>query len=278
MSKRAPLIFAALFLIQSNLYGGTSNSAANPEVRIDIRIDSVLVLSGESSVEIPIYFSNYLDTIGGFEIWIQLNRPDIALFNKTGGPLFRIDTSGSLLSDWEFMDTRSLAGQELDVKITGIANFTPPLDTIMSPIYPQTNGLLLTLVLDVFNVPDTLSDRIVELHIFKDFASLFNFADLHGNSILVTEAALDPSLFTTQDGALSVNCCYLPGDFNHDNNLNVTDLTAVVNYMFKSGASPACVNDADIDGSCAVNIGDLTYRVNWMFKSGSGPVCGCNNN
>ncbi len=275
MSKRAPLLLIALLLIQSNLFGETANSPANPEVRIDIKIDSVLVLSGESSVKIPIYFSNYLDTIAGFTIWIQLTRPDIALFNKTGGPLFRIDTSGSLLSDWEFMDTRSLAGQELEVKITGIANFIPPLDTIMSPIYPQTNGLLLTLVLDVFDVPDILSDRVVDLHIFKDFASLFNFADLHGNSILVTEAALNPSLFTTQDGALTVNCCYNPGDFTHDGNIDIKDLTASVNYMFKSGNSPLCTNDADINGVCGVNISDLTFRVNWMFKSGQDPVCGC---
>ncbi len=71
------------------------------------------------------------------------------------------------------------------------------------------------------------------------------------------------------------NCCTLPGDFDGNSEINIVDLTTTVNWMFKGGADPACLNDADVNGDCDVNVVDLTYRVNYMFKGGPDLVCGC---
>ncbi len=72
------------------------------------------------------------------------------------------------------------------------------------------------------------------------------------------------------------NCtCILPGDFNDTGDLNIVDLTTTVNWMFKGGGAPFCLNVADVNGSCSVDVADLTYRVSYMFKSGADLVCGC---
>ncbi len=74
---------------------------------------------------------------------------------------------------------------------------------------------------------------------------------------------------------LVTNCCDIPGDFDGSGDINIVDLTATVNWMFKGGSFPACLNDADFDGNCSADVADLTGRVNYMFKGGADPVCGC---
>ena len=61
------------------------------------------------------------------------------------------------------------------------------------------------------------------------------------------------------------------GDANGDMSLNVGDAVYLINYVFKSGASPEplCVGDANDDK--AVNVGDAVYMINYVFKSGSAP-------
>ena len=72
------------------------------------------------------------------------------------------------------------------------------------------------------------------------------------------------------------NCtCVLAGDFNDTGDLNIVDLTTTVNWMFKGGGAPFCLNVADVNGSCSVDVADLTYRVSYMFKGGADLVCGC---
>ncbi len=67
-------------------------------------------------------------------------------------------------------------------------------------------------------------------------------------------------------------CCTLRGDANGDSNLNVSDLTFMVNYLFKGGAAPACLDHADVNNDGNVNVADLTFMVNYLFKGGPAPV------
>ncbi len=55
--------------------------------------------------------------------------------------------------------------------------------------------------------------------------------------------------------------------------IDVADLVFLVNYVFKSGTAPDCLEEGDcsvpLDGLILVN--DLTYMVNYIFKSGPAP-------
>jgi len=65
------------------------------------------------------------------------------------------------------------------------------------------------------------------------------------------------------------------GDLNQDNSLNVSDLTALVAYLFQGGDPLDPLRIGDLDASCAVNVADLTYLVAFLFQGGPDPQIGC---
>jgi len=58
--------------------------------------------------------------------------------------------------------------------------------------------------------------------------------------------------------------------------IDVADLTYLVNYLFKSGPVPPCMEEGNIDGIIGVggpiDVADLTYLVAYLFKSGPAPA------
>ncbi len=64
------------------------------------------------------------------------------------------------------------------------------------------------------------------------------------------------------------------GDADGSGTINVSDIIAIVNYLFGEG-SLIDLNRADVDGSCEINTIDIVYLINYLFFSGSVPVDGC---
>ncbi len=58
--------------------------------------------------------------------------------------------------------------------------------------------------------------------------------------------------------------------------IDVTDLTYLVNYVFKGGEAPGCPDEGNVDGvntaGVPVTVDDLTYLVDYVFKGGAIPV------
>ena len=72
-----------------------------------------------------------------------------------------------------------------------------------------------------------------------------------------------------------VSCCQgLRGNINLDlqGDIDISDLTALVGWMFKSGSAPPCMLEADVDGNGEHDVADVTYLVGYMFKSGPEPA------
>jgi hypothetical protein len=83
------------------------------------------------------------------------------------------------------------------------------------------------------------------------------------------------------DAALIIcpaSCCIEPmrGNINYDpgDGIDVSDLTYLVNWMFKHGPQPPCFEEMDVDCSGGMDISDLTYLVSFMFKHGPS-LCPC---
>lgn len=70
-------------------------------------------------------------------------------------------------------------------------------------------------------------------------------------------------------------CCNLPGDANNDGEVNVGDVVYIINYVFKGGSPPSCMDEGDANADCGVNVGDGVYLIAYIFKGGPPPVCGC---
>ncbi len=88
------------------------------------------------------------------------------------------------------------------------------------------------------------------------------------------------SWHTPEQGAFydrGSGCCNVRGDALHDDGLVlVNDLVHLVNYVFKGGPPPPCLEEGDVvlplDGLILVN--DLVFLVNYVFKGGPPPP-GC---
>jgi len=75
--------------------------------------------------------------------------------------------------------------------------------------------------------------------------------------------------------ACDVGCCVEPtrgnvdGDVNDQ--INVADLTYLVDYLFRGGPPPPCPEEGDVNGDDNTNVADLTYLVDYLFRGGPAP-------
>jgi plastocyanin len=79
---------------------------------------------------------------------------------------------------------------------------------------------------------------------------------------------------TLRVSAPPVSCCVPPirGNVNNTGAVTVADLTYLVQFLFNSGAAPACTDEANVNGIGAITVADLTYLVQFLFNSGAQPA------
>jgi predicted outer membrane repeat protein len=70
-------------------------------------------------------------------------------------------------------------------------------------------------------------------------------------------------------------CCWLGGDANNDDKVNVADVTFLQNCIYNNGPCPPCPDCGDPNNNCVRNIQDITYLINYLYRGGPAPVCGC---
>ncbi len=68
---------------------------------------------------------------------------------------------------------------------------------------------------------------------------------------------------------------FLFGDVNGDWEINILDITYLINYLYKGGNPPADLNDGDTNGDCIINLLDITRLISYLYKNGPAPVEGC---
>jgi hypothetical protein len=73
----------------------------------------------------------------------------------------------------------------------------------------------------------------------------------------------------TTEGSVSVLADR--GDVDGTYGVFVSDLTFMVNYIFKGGAAPIPQETGDVNCDYNVNVADLSYLVNFLFKGGFEP-------
>jgi hypothetical protein len=65
----------------------------------------------------------------------------------------------------------------------------------------------------------------------------------------------------------------MSADVNADRNLNVLDISYMINYLYKSGDAPLpVIENGDINGDGRINLKDITYLIMYLFKGGPPPV------
>ena len=59
------------------------------------------------------------------------------------------------------------------------------------------------------------------------------------------------------------------GDANGDGTVNISDPSAVLNWLFLGGGDPPCLAAADSNQDGSVNISDPSYTLRWLFLGGA---------
>ena len=95
------------------------------------------------------------------------------------------------------------------------------------------------------------------------------------NGYIYLAAGLDGGLTIFEKYCTPPSCCHnIRGNVNGDplDQINISDLVALVAYMFQGGTTPPCLEEADIDGSETINISDLVSLIAYMFQGGTAPA------
>ena len=249
-------------------------SPAEASPILTIRLDTIYVYPGQQNVTVPIYMENLADTVAGFALWMMLDQPDVMKF--TGD----FDTLGALISGWEFLDVRSLGGQWYDVRVTALANMVP--DPYTPGIgYPQTGDVpLIKLTANIFDVPDTTTDRyVVLLWVFSDVNN-FQFSDQAGNLIgAYQDTVIDTNWYQCTQWApppndtVCLNWQHVygpPADSIAIDTLSIARLdTNLIDIISGALVIHPC---GDANGTGSVNALDVTSLINLLYKHGAPPV------
>lgn len=273
MSSHVAKRLLCFFPIILTVFFHTPSPLAQDDTLLEVYVEDFEAMPGEQNVVIPIYMKNYSDTVAGFTFWLQLDRPDIMEFQEV------FDTSGTLISGWEFVEVNSLGGSGYNILIVGMANLPEPPNTTGIG-YPQLGEIpLAKLIADVYDIPDTMTDRTVLIHINSEFLDHFNFSDQDGNSIgIVIDSCPDTTwyrcLYWTPD-SICLEWEQVPGPPADSFEVSWTpcpylDTTRVI--VIDGSLTVLNATCGDVDGSGGrANIADLTYLVEYLFRGGPPP-------
>jgi len=296
----------AIIVISLCVFSGAVWAQDKP---LEVRVDSVFGFPGQQNAEIPIYLNNIQDSVVAFKLWFYLEQPDLIEFNEMGDPV--ILSEGTLTEGWS-ISARSLGGQGHDIQVLGsVPHLIPPYNGLIPVQSGETP--LFGLKADVYHIPDTTTDTVVNIYLGDQVVDLFQLLDNHGELIGVsTEMVPDTSFYRCLEwlpeneniclwweqvagvpyDSISVEdisvtridtdyigaedgslTVLLCGDIQVDQTINLLDIIDFIDYKFKDGEAPKYLETADVNHDSAIDILDILALVDYKFKGGPAPAC-----
>ncbi len=247
MTFKTLSISVALFFCLATV--GQAQDIGTPDT---VRIDSIQTTTNSDGV-LPVYFYND-QALAGIELTVTFDSPDI------------------VVDSFSFMDSR------VDY-IAAKGTFTPPggytvycFPLSSEPAIQPGTGLFGTFYLswDLAISPQQVTvDTITITN--QDIQYSTTFSDVNTNAFA---PQFVPGFIDIEQG---FGCCVgITGDYNNDGNdePNVSDLTYLIDFLFRGGPPADCPEESDVNGSGSTepNVSDLTYMVDFLFRGGPQPV------
>ncbi len=182
-----------------------------------------------------------------------------------GVEICSLSTSGLVTEGWDW--TFSEINDSLGYVFMALAN--------------SFNGQIPVGVTSVFNIYFDIAPECREDNYFRWDTTLMLSFSKHLAYTDTTYTTVNPGFDLFRD-SVEVRG-YSPGNFNNDRELDISDLVAVVDYMFTYGPPPCVMNALDVNGDCmGPDISDLVALVDYMFLPWDPPLdfppelsCGC---
>lgn len=92
---------------------------------------------------------------------------------------------------------------------------------------------------------------------------------VHNAALTSSDLSLIPWVVALEGGPVQPR--FRRGDATRDQLVNLTDGIAILNFLFRGGATPECLDAADADDSGVTNLSDAIFLLNSLFR-GSGPL------
>jgi len=245
--------------------------SAAQEKPMELWADSAACIRGQTGIELPIHLINRIDTVAGFTLFFFMEQPDLMQFSSIG-----IDTQGTLVSGWNIY-TNSIGGYPHNLMVTGIADIIPPSPNYLD--FQDGTMPLFNLKLDIYNVPDTITDSIVHIHIEDAFLDLIGFSDNHGDAIgVIQQEVTDTNFFVCLDwipGPNGDECAWWEQvSFPPYDSMEITAETVTrldTAYFRIDDGSMTILMCGDIAVYKTINILDIVALINYKFKHDSVP-------
>jgi subtilisin family serine protease len=79
-----------------------------------------------------------------------------------------------------------------------------------------------------------------------------------------------PAVFSGEISTKAIQRCDV--DYSNDGILDISDISALIGYLYLSGQTPLTIQSADCDADFGIDIADLTWLIGYLFLDGPPPV------
>ncbi|MCH9031535.1 MAG: hypothetical protein IIB00_04675 [candidate division Zixibacteria bacterium] len=269
-SRKTRLILALALII-----GGASLANAqfaNVEIRAENAVtpDTINGLSGmiASNIAYRFVISSELDFLAkGASLGFVIYSPDASVTNIT-----HVALPDSLPAWWNIFD---LSGVQLQAR--SYDGILP--DSLLGGWATLNGGFGPTSLVDVIDLTISVEAEPGSIICFDS-----TFIPPAGPWIYANGETVFPSWGASVGGypdggyCLSVmeGCCVLPGDADYSGENDIADVIFIIRYIFRDGANPPCLDQADPNGDGQISISDALYLFRWISSVGASPapVCG----
>ena len=211
---------------------------------------------------LPVFITNHVDTVAGFVLWLQLDRPDIIRFLPATPPEYQVDTAnGSVINGWELLTVRSVGGGGADVRIVALAefDFSAPHQRGFEP--SSSPRRLLSIPYEILPGTDTMTNPTVNVLIKSNMSFGFDFSTPQGTTIPWADtvggmAVLDTNKIKARPGAVHVGhtTCFADGDLNTDGIvLTVADCVYGMKVIAGMLDAPDSLYHYDFNADCVMD-------------------------
>jgi PKD repeat protein len=118
------------------------------------------------------------------------------------------------------------------------------------------------------------SGEIMKIYFSSDYRAVGGVVDYVDSTNSIHSITLDSDILSYDPvfypGTITTKYI-LRGDANYTMDINVADLSYIVDYLFRGGPFPVTLQAGDLNGDFLVNVDDITYMVEYLFKGGPPP-------
>lgn len=289
------------------LFPLVSPKAQSP--RFIFSLDSLSVSPGRTQVRMPVYLDHPSDSIAGFQFAFQVDRPGICSLRTT------VDTTGCRIGGWPHLTVNRLDSHGYLILVTALylslagedeplppTTDGPPLFYLIFDMFDSPSIFdigaavnLRTKPFDYFQMIGPSNGFLGATWVQVPDTTCFQCLQWVGDPPTCVSWEIAPegpcdSVVVNNDSTLTVDTSQVKiayqgwvdiaepscGDFNLNDQVNLTDVTLLVNYLFGTH-SPAPVNPllVDVANPClsSLNLTDLTVLVNTLFLDGPPLEC-----